>query len=150
MPTYRVNWRLRGLKGTKELRPGQTVKLTATEAARFVARGVLSPCTEVDAGPDTPITIDHARFLEERGYSVKTVEQAEAFVAKLAPRERMGFIAEAAAWIIAQKNAGQPVDLSAMTKAQLVEYGHAQLRLSLDITRTKADLLAAIADAASQ
>jgi len=43
----------------------------------------------------------------------------------------------------------QGVDLSGMTKAQLVEYAQA-LGLSLDINKTQKNLLAAIADAAAK
>jgi hypothetical protein len=102
MPTYRANWRLRGALGIKVLLPGQTVTLSAADAARFVSRGVLSPCAAGEGNNVAPPPAD------------------------------------------------PPVDLSAMTKAQLVEYGRAQLGLSLDGAKTKADLLAAIAAAAGR
>ena len=44
----------------------------------------------------------------------------------------------------------QPVDLSSMSKAQLVEYGQEKLALALDINKKKDELLAAIADAAAK
>jgi ureidoglycolate hydrolase len=40
------------------------------------------------------------------------------------------------------------VDLSAMSKAQLVDYGRTHWHLRLDVAKSKTDLLAAIAKAA--
>lgn len=42
------------------------------------------------------------------------------------------------------------IDLSGMTKAQLAEYARTRLALTLDTAHSKADLLAAIADAAGR
>jgi len=46
--------------------------------------------------------------------------------------------------------APQPMDLSARSKAQLVDYAHAELGLELDIKKKKGDLLAAIVEAADR
>lgn len=50
----------------------------------------------------------------------------------------------------AEKSNSPAADLSAMTKAQLVEYGKKEFNLDLDINKTRADLTVAIADAASK
>jgi hypothetical protein len=116
MPTYRANWRLRGLKGIKALEPGQTIQLTALEAARFVARGVLSLCAgSADEAP-TP-----------------------AAVVPVAPPQAAAVPVAAPA-----------VDLSAMSKGQLVDYARTHLHLRLDVTKSKTDLLAAIVKAAGK
>jgi hypothetical protein len=108
MPTYRANWRLRGIKGLT-LEPGRTIELTAPEAARFVARGVLSLCADQPAAA-----------------------------------------APAVVPTIAAPVVTPPVDLFTMSKAQLVDYGRAHLKLRLDVAKPKAELLAAIAKAAGK
>lgn len=44
------------------------------------------------------ITEQHVKFLNSRGYKVANVDEAKAFVDKLAPRDQQGFMADAAAW----------------------------------------------------
>ncbi len=57
---YRANWALHGLKG-KLLKPGDTIRLTAEEAAPYVG-GVLSPADE-----DTQVRTEQSSGKEKPG-----------------------------------------------------------------------------------
>lgn len=81
---------------------------------------------------------------EEAAYFLSAGSLVEVNAAKPAPAE----IPPQTETAEASAPAEQPVDLSTMTKAELVEYAQATLGLALDINRKKDELLAAIAAAA--
>ncbi len=89
------------------------------------------------------ITERHVEFLRSQGHNVTTVAGAKRFVEGLDSEQRRTFFA-AADWQAAQ--AKTPVDLDAMTKAEIVAHAAEVHGLELDVTNKKDDLVAAVED----
>jgi hypothetical protein len=119
-------------KGPSTHEAGATVEIEEKDAEALVKCGALEL---IDSSPE--VTEHHRAFLKSRGYKVETIEDAQAFVDRLHPKEREGFMADAEGW----------VNLDAMTKAQLVEYAQTTYSLALSVDSKKDELIEAIEDA---
>lgn len=107
--------------------------------------------------PMPEITDRHVEFLRSQGHNVTTVEGVRRFVESLDSEKRRTFFA-AAAWqpepipVKETKPASvptTPVNLDAMTKAQIVEHAAEAHGLDLDHGDSKANLIEAVNAAAS-
>jgi hypothetical protein len=124
-------------KGPSTHEAGQVVEIDSEDTSlmadveQLVKIGALQP---MEAG----VTQHHIDFLVERGYHVKTIDDAQAFVDRMHESERAGFLRDAAEW----------VNLDEMTKAELVAHAKDKFNLDLDAATKKDELIEAIESAA--
>lgn len=94
------------------------------------------------------VTERHVKFLNARGYKVSSVAEANTFIQALDPEARPGFFRDAEEWketpITTSDPATDGVDLSKMTKAELIAHADEVHGLELKETAKKEELIDAI------
>jgi hypothetical protein len=126
----------------------------------IIVVGVKAPAIDVTLDQQEirqpEITDHHVKFLNARGYPIKSLKEAVGFVANLNDRAREGFLADAAAWTEEldsdkdDKTGPGPDALEKMTKAELQAHAEEVYGLELDDNLKKDEMLTAIREAAAK